>query len=78
MIERLGIQIGCTVIVSKRGDIIPKIERVIASNNKTLQIIQITVPTICPCCSETLKNIGTRLYCENTECNNKNSQDTWK
>jgi len=47
LIEELGLKIGSKVIVSKRGDIIPKIERVIQnpSNAKNIEF-----PTVCNAC----------------------------
>jgi len=65
LIEELGLKIGSKIIVSKRGDIIPKIERVIQnpSNAKKIEF-----PTVCNACKTPLNDEGTRLYCPNKDC----------
>ena len=65
LIEELGLKIGSKIIVSKRGDIIPKIERVIQnpSNAKKIEF-----PTVCKACKTPLNDEGTRLYCPNKDC----------
>jgi len=65
LINELGLKIGSEVFISKRGDIIPKIERVIQTPP---QARPIPVPTICEVCNTTLINEGTRLYCPNESC----------
>ncbi len=68
LIEELGLKIGSKVVVSKRGDIIPKIERVIQnpSNAKKIEF-----PTVCNACKTPLINEGTRLYCPNKDCSKR-------
>jgi DNA ligase (NAD+) len=68
LIKELGLKIGSKVIVSKRGDIIPKIERVIQnpSNAKKIEF-----PTTCNACKTPLINEGTRLYCPNKDCSKR-------
>ena len=65
LIRELGLKIGSKVIVSKRGDIIPKIERVVQSppNAENVQY-----PTVCNACNTPLIDEGTRLYCPNKDC----------
>ncbi|MBA7580809.1 DNA ligase [subsurface metagenome] len=65
IIKELGLKIGSKVVVSKRGDIIPKIERVIQnpSNAKKIEF-----PTVCNACKTPLIDEGTRLYCPNKDC----------
>jgi len=65
LIEELGIKIGSEVVVSKRGDIIPKIERVIKTSSDAREI---PIPKICEECDTALVNEGTRLYCPNEAC----------
>ncbi len=65
LIEELGIKIGSEVVISKRGDIIPKIERVIKTPSDAREI---SVPQICEECNTTLINEGTRLFCPNEDC----------
>ncbi len=64
--KNLGVNIGSKVVVVKRGEIIPKIERVIHEQNLT------ETPVIFPCkcetCGTELKNEGSRLFCPNKSC----------
>ena len=68
IIINLGLKIGSKVVVSKRGEIIPKIERVIQnpSNAKKIEF-----PTVCNACKTLLINEGTRLYCPNKDCSKR-------
>ncbi len=68
LIKELDLKIGSKVVVSKRGDIIPKIERVIQnpSNAKMIEF-----PTVCNACKTPLINEGTRLYCPNKDCSKR-------
>ncbi len=68
LIKELDLKIGSKVVVSKRGDIIPKIERVIQnpSNAKMIEF-----PTTCNVCKTPLINEGTRLYCPNKDCSKR-------
>ena len=52
-------------MISKKGDIIPKIERVI---NIPTDAKDITVPLVCEVCNTPLENEGTRLFCPNEAC----------
>jgi DNA ligase (NAD+) len=67
MIRSMGLKIGSTVSVVKRGEIIPKIEGLapVLSKEKTLEI---TFPKICGVCNTALVDSGTRLYCPNPAC----------
>lgn len=65
ILRALNIQIGSEVVISKRGDIIPHVERVI-SNPKTSRSIRI--PDKCTACGTQLINEGSRLYCPNLDC----------
>ncbi|MFW9785405.1 MAG: DNA ligase (NAD(+)) LigA, partial [Candidatus Heimdallarchaeota archaeon] len=65
LIQELGLKVGAEVIISKRGDIIPKIERVIRIPEKAREI---KIPYICEVCSTPLVNEETRLYCPNERC----------
>jgi DNA ligase (NAD+) len=66
-IARLGIGIGDTIVLSKRGDIIPKIESVIEHKGSPIEI-----PRNCPSCGSELKNDEIRLMCLSDECPRKN------
>ena len=65
LIKELELEIGSEVFISKRGDIIPKIERVIKSPPDAKEI---PIPIVCETCKTTLINEGTRLYCPNETC----------
>jgi DNA ligase (NAD+) len=66
-IRELGIEIGSHVIMTKRGEIIPKIEGLVYNPPGTRPI---EVPTTCSCGS-TLVDEGTRLVCPNAACPKK-------
>ncbi len=75
-IRSLGVKIGSHVVVTKRGEIIPKIEYVLhtdAAAEKNVQIDlflqeEIDFPEKCSQCGTVLADEGTRLYCPNTLC----------
>ena len=68
LIEELNLKTGSEVIVSKRGDIIPKIERVA---HTPLEAKKIPYPTVCNACNTPLVDEGTRLYCPNKDCSKR-------
>lgn len=65
VITSLNLKIGSRVIVSKRGEIIPKIESLLENPLSSTPII---LPKQCSSCGTALLNEGTRLFCPNTEC----------
>jgi len=68
LVKELKLKIGSKVIVSKRGDIIPKIERVI---HTPADAKRIQYPSKCNACNTPLVNEGTRLYCPNKDCSKR-------
>lgn len=64
--RELGVQIGSHVVVVKRGEIIPKIERIVEEDNITTS--PIIFPKVCEVCGTQLADDGSRLYCPNKEC----------
>ena len=68
LIKELNIKIGSEVIISKRGDIIPKIERVVKTPEDAKEI---DIPLFCEVCEAELINEGTRLYCPNENCSKR-------
>ena len=68
MIEKMNLFIGSKIIITKRGEIIPKIESLV-ENPKDTKVIEI--PKICDSCGAKLVNEGTRLYCPNSNCKKK-------
>lgn len=65
LIREMDLRIGSEVVITKRGDIIPKIERLVRHLDDTEEI---TVPQKCSSCGSTLVNEGKRLYCPNPSC----------
>ena len=81
-IKDLGLFIGSKVVVTKRGEIIPKIEYVLKEEvfkeEETLfaaaqnqHLIPVEIPTICGTCGTSLQNDGTRLFCPNPKCSKR-------
>lgn len=64
-VKRLGIAIGDAVYVSRRGDVIPKIERVIDRPANRLPIV---APEFCIVCGAKTEMIGAYLFCSNDGC----------
>ncbi|RPJ08721.1 MAG: DNA ligase (NAD(+)) LigA [Spirochaetaceae bacterium] len=65
-VEMLELACGDTVAVSKRGDVIPAVERVIEKNedgNTTWKM-----PAACPSCGKRLVKDGAHHFCQNREC----------
>ena len=65
VITSLDLKIGSRVIVSKRGEIIPKIESLLENPPSSTAIV---FPHKCSSCETELINEGTRLYCPNPSC----------
>ncbi|MBR1536531.1 MAG: NAD-dependent DNA ligase LigA [Treponema sp.] len=65
--RNLGVKIGSHVVVVKRGEIIPKIERVLPDeqDEKTSAIV---FPEKCGTCGSKLVDEGSRLFCPNKNC----------
>lgn len=66
-IKRLGIKIGDTCVVSRRGDVIPKLEKVIPELRTEIEK-DIKIPDKCPICGESTIIKGAYLRCENENC----------
>ncbi len=65
MIADMNLKIGSRVLVTKRGEIIPKIEALIENPESSVPIEQ---PSRCTSCGTPLRDEGTRLYCPNPSC----------
>ncbi len=65
-IERLGLRLQARVIMSKRGDIIPKIERVV-SIPEDAQALP-APPAHCDSCGAAIEITATRVSCPNEGC----------
>jgi DNA ligase (NAD+) len=67
IIRAMNLKIGSRVIMTKRGEIIPKIEGLVENPPGATEI---EVPAVCSC-GATLVDEGTRLYCPNEDCPKK-------
>jgi DNA ligase (NAD+) len=67
IMKELGVKIGSVCRISKRGEIIPKIESVVTEKSNPAEEQEIEIPVRCSCGSK-LINEGTRLYCPNKAC----------
>lgn len=68
MIRSMNLKIGSMVVITKRGEIIPKIETLVENPADAVEIGQ---PTICDACGSFLLDEGSRLYCPNEVCPKK-------
>jgi len=67
IIRAMGLKIGSSVSVVKRGEIIPKIEGLspVSMPSETREIV---FPSVCGSCNTILVDAGTRLFCPNLQC----------
>lgn len=65
-IDILELSIGDTVAVSKRGDIIPAVEKVVLKNEEGNTVWK--MPEDCPECGSRLSFVGAHMFCENSSC----------
>ena len=65
LIAQMDLRIGSRVAVTKRGEIIPKIERVLENPPEAPHV---EIPQACLRCGTSLIDEGTRLYCPNQAC----------
>ncbi|HOV63948.1 MAG TPA: NAD-dependent DNA ligase LigA, partial [Spirochaetia bacterium] len=65
-IDMLDLAIGDTVAVSRRGDVIPAIERVIEKNEEGN--LCYSIPKTCPACGTQLEKKGAHHFCVNPDC----------
>ena len=63
-IDLLELAPGDTVAISKRGDIIPAVERVVEKGPATTW----RMPPVCPSCGTTLVPVGAHIFCPNEDC----------
>ncbi|MEK9173611.1 MAG: NAD-dependent DNA ligase LigA, partial [Patescibacteria group bacterium] len=66
-IERLGLKIGDTVIISRAGDVIPKITKVL-KELRTGKEKSFTMPTQCPVDNSLVVRDGVAFRCSNKNC----------
>jgi DNA ligase (NAD+) len=68
-IDLLELAVGDTVAVSKRGDVIPAVERVVEKNESGRTTWRLGGE--CPGCGSTIEKIGAHHFCRNPECREK-------
>lgn len=61
----MGIGVGAAVEISRRGDVIPAVERVV--KRKSI----VVAPKVCPSCDSPLRKDGAYLRCLNSKCPEK-------
>lgn len=66
IMRSLGVKIGSHIVVTKRGEIIPKVEYVLPTEDAV--VTEIVFPTTCNSCGTSLVDNGTRLFCPNMKC----------
>ncbi|HUX21627.1 MAG TPA: NAD-dependent DNA ligase LigA [Spirochaetia bacterium] len=64
-VDLLELGIGDTVAISRRGDVIPAVERVIEKNEESTTW---KMPATCPVCAAQLTIVGAHHFCPNREC----------
>lgn len=68
IIKELGIAIGDTIAVVKKGEIIPQVKELISKGKCRTKI---SFPKRCPCCGSKTEFLGEKLYCTNDKCEDK-------
>jgi len=68
MIRAMGLKLGSMVVITKRGEIIPKIETLVENPADAKDI---ELPTVCGSCGSALADEGSRLFCPNELCPKK-------
>jgi DNA ligase (NAD+) len=65
-IEMLEVSVGDSVTVSRRGDVIPAVERVVQKNEEGNPVWK--MPASCPSCGRELELYGAHHFCRNQHC----------
>lgn len=65
-VELLELAVGDAVAISKRGDVIPAVERVVEKNDRNNTTW--TMPDSCPECETSLVKKGAHHFCPNRQC----------
>lgn len=73
-IERLGLKIGDTVIISRAGDVIPQITEVI-KDLRTGKEVDFKMPNECPVDGSPVVRDGVAYRCSNIKCGARNSEN---
>lgn len=62
-VQKLGVSIGAKVLVSRRNEVIPAVEKVTQKSE-----VEVSIPTSCPECKKPIRIDGEYLVCANEEC----------
>ncbi|KKU76667.1 MAG: ligase protein [Candidatus Wolfebacteria bacterium GW2011_GWA1_47_6] len=73
-IERLGLKIGDTVVISRAGDVIPQITEVL-KDMRTGKERVFTMPQSCPADGSPVVRDGVAYRCSNKKCGARNSEN---
>jgi DNA ligase (NAD+) len=73
-VEALGLRLGDTVLVERKGDVIPQVVRVVVSHGGAAP----ETPRVCPTCSTELERRGKHLLCPNRDCPGKSYGDVMR
>ncbi len=65
-IDMLELAVGDRVAVSRRGDVIPAVERVLEKNEAGNTVWRL--PAACPTCRASLEKLGAHHFCPNPSC----------
>ena len=65
IIDKLGLMYGSRVQITKSGDVIPRLDKVIENDSHCSKII---LPSDCPCCGSKLIRDGVNMRCTNKDC----------
>jgi len=65
-IDMLELAVGDRVAVSRRGDVIPAVERVLEKNEAGNTVWKL--PAACPACRASLEKLGAHHFCPNPSC----------
>ncbi|MBN2510547.1 MAG: NAD-dependent DNA ligase LigA [Spirochaetales bacterium] len=65
-VDILELAVGDKVAVSKRGDVIPAVERVLEKNEEGAPVWR--MPGVCPACGTALRLVGAHHFCPNRLC----------
>ena len=65
--ESLGLVVGDQILVSRRGDVIPHVEKLVAPSAKVPRVFA-APPKTCPACGNDLVRVGAFLECPNEKC----------
>ena len=75
-IKRLGLKIGDTVVVSRAGDVIPQITRVLKGMRSGKER-SFRIPSVCPIDSSVIMRDGALHKCSNVQCGARNKEQLY-